>query len=181
MLQSEREFRLAKQAAADIESLARATWIMAASVSFIDGEWGQKELETFADMLQIMHDASKSKVVRDVAIFHAKDDRAVAIVEKGLKDWRGDLAKCGAALEKLPVSDAIRFIYWTRELGTRIALAQNKGGWFGGSNSVSDNQSKVILNTHLPLIGKKVMKELVKGPDVNPLINIDLWIEENGG
>lgn len=170
-----------KQSASDVEVLARATWIMASSVAFVDGEWGQKELEAFADVLTKMHDDSKSKLVRDVARFHAEDDRAQAVVEKGLKGWREDLALCGTALGKHPVSDAIRFIYWTRELGFQIALAQNSGGWFSGTKSLSDNQSKVVLNIHLPLLGEKVLKKLVQGPDINPLLNLNAWIEENGG
>ena len=170
-----------RKSLSDVEVLARVTWIMASTVAFVDGEWGQKELEAFADVLTKMHDSSKSKIVRDVAKFHAEDDRAQAVVEKGLKGWREDLALCGTALEKFPVSDAMRFIYWTKELGLQIALAQNSGGWFGGSKSLSDNQKKVVSNVQLPLLRGKVLKKLVEGPDINPFLNLNAWIEENGG
>jgi hypothetical protein len=171
---------MAKSAEIDIETLAGATWIMAASTSFIDGEWGQKDLEAFADILQQMHDNSKSKVVRDVAAFHANDERAEAVVGRGIRNWREDLAESAKVLEKAPVADAIRFIHWTVALGKAVALAQNSGGWIRGSKPISPSQSKVIGNCALPLIGKKALKELLKGPDVNPLNNINHWVEEHG-
>jgi hypothetical protein len=153
---------------------------MAASTSFIDGEWGQKDLEAFADMLQQMHGDSKSKVVRDVAAFHANDERAEAIVGRGIRNWRQDLAESAKVLEKAPVADAIRFIHWTFALGKAVALAQNSGGWIRGSKPISPSQLKVISNCGLALVGTKALKELLKGPDINPLVNINHWIDEHG-